>query len=247
MSDADVECYKKRYSDVEGDAREHYANIGEKQGRNPNCGIELTLYQAQKYIDRNPDLQNMYGVGGKFAQQKAIENYTDWGYFHDKNIAYEDWDQPWYCGEIDPANPNYSVTCGCEGRLWFGPVKDQITGERLQGLTEMRKWKTQSKEVSDWTDCSVAGLGGDPWPGKKKQCWCETKPQKVPSRCAYDGGNCMCNGAVFYGALDLEGWGTSPVDFWGMSNNQWTAQNANNTGNVTCSPSTFEDTDPLPG
>ena len=33
MSDADVKCYTKRYSDVKGDAREHYANIGEKEGR----------------------------------------------------------------------------------------------------------------------------------------------------------------------------------------------------------------------
>jgi hypothetical protein len=54
---------------------------------------------------------------------------------NEKNIAYEDWDHPWYCGEIDPANPGYSVTCGCEGTLWFGPVNDQITGERLQDLT----------------------------------------------------------------------------------------------------------------
>ena len=46
MSDADVKCYTKRYPDVKGDAREHYANIGEKEGRNPNCGIELSEFQA---------------------------------------------------------------------------------------------------------------------------------------------------------------------------------------------------------
>ena len=68
----------------------------------------------------------------------AIENYTDWGYANDKNIDREDWDQPWFCGEIDPANPNYSVTCGCQGRLWFGPVKDPLTGQRLDGLAQMR-------------------------------------------------------------------------------------------------------------
>ena len=33
MSDADVKCYTDRYGDVKGDAREHYANIGEKEGR----------------------------------------------------------------------------------------------------------------------------------------------------------------------------------------------------------------------
>jgi hypothetical protein len=33
MSDADVKCYTDRYGDVKGDAREHYANVGEKEGR----------------------------------------------------------------------------------------------------------------------------------------------------------------------------------------------------------------------
>ena len=33
MSDADVKCYTDRYGDVKGDAREHYANTGEKEGR----------------------------------------------------------------------------------------------------------------------------------------------------------------------------------------------------------------------
>ena len=56
----------------------------------------------------------------------------------------------------------------------------------------------------------------------------------------------MCNGAVFYGALSIDGF-ESPADFWGIQNNQWTVNDANKTGNVTCSPSTFEDTDPLPG
>lgn len=56
----------------------------------------------------------------------------------------------------------------------------------------------------------------------------------------------MCNGAVFYGALSVDGF-ESPADFWGIQNNQWTVNDANKTGNVTCSPSTFEDTDPLPG
>jgi hypothetical protein len=33
MSDADVKCYQDRYADVKGDPREHYANVGEKEGR----------------------------------------------------------------------------------------------------------------------------------------------------------------------------------------------------------------------
>ena len=57
----------------------------------------------------------------------------------------------------------------------------------------------------------------------------------------------MCNGAIFYGQLNQDGDSNGPVDFWGLTQNQWTANDANKTGNVTCAPSSFEDTDPVPG
>jgi hypothetical protein len=122
-------------------------------------------------------MQNKFGRGGKYAQTMATENYTDYGFSLKRNIEYEDWDQPWFCGEIDPRNPGYSVTCGCQGRLWMGHAKDPLTGKRLEDLTQMRQWNTSSKVVKDWTDCSIAALGGgDPAPLKKKQCFCEVTP-----------------------------------------------------------------------
>jgi len=101
----------------------------------------------------------------------------------------------------------------------MGHAKDPLTGKRLEDLTQMRQWNTSSKVVRDWTDCSIAAIGGgDPAPLKKKQCFCEVTPQEVPTRCALDGGNCMCNGAVFYGQLAMEGSGSDAwVDFWGGS------------------------------
>ena len=113
----------------------------------------------------------------------------------------------------------------------------------------MRMWKTTGKDVSqeDWSDCSVAGFNGnDPWQGKKKQCWCEEKPSYTATRCADDGGDCLCNGYVAYGALEMSGV-QSPIDFYSMTNGQWTVNDANNTGNITCSKESFMGVDPLPG
>ena len=43
MTDEDAACYAARYTDLNGtDARVHYANVGEEQGRNPWCIANLT-------------------------------------------------------------------------------------------------------------------------------------------------------------------------------------------------------------
>ena len=43
MTDADAECYKKRYTDLKGmTPRKHYMLIGKAQGRLPTCGKWVT-------------------------------------------------------------------------------------------------------------------------------------------------------------------------------------------------------------
>ena len=130
----------------------------------------------------------------------------------------------------------------------MGPVKDQLSGARLDTFDDMRHWKSVSRDTSkeDWTDCSVATFGSDPWPGQKKQCFCEVQPYDYPVRCADDGEDCMCNGNVYYGDYEAEGYKT-PLDFWAMTGGHWTVNSANNTKNVTCSPKSFEGVDPSPG
>lgn len=98
------------------------------------------------------------------------DNYTNYGYKEKANWKPDYWDEPWYCGDIDPANPNYSLKCGCSGRLWFGAAKDPLTDSRLNSFEEFLTWKTVSKNTTDedWTDCSVSGFGEDPAPGRKK-------------------------------------------------------------------------------
>jgi hypothetical protein len=59
MTEADVKCYEGRYTDLaDKKGREHYAHEGseEKQLRLNTCAKTLTLFEAQRYIDNNPDL-----------------------------------------------------------------------------------------------------------------------------------------------------------------------------------------------
>lgn len=43
MSDEDVDCYRTRYTDLNGiHPRKHFETIGQKEGRLKTCGIELT-------------------------------------------------------------------------------------------------------------------------------------------------------------------------------------------------------------
>lgn len=68
MNEMDVACYEKRYTDLNGmGAKEHFQGIGHYQGRNPTCARNLTTYEAESYLDRNPDLQHEYGRGGGWA------------------------------------------------------------------------------------------------------------------------------------------------------------------------------------
>jgi hypothetical protein len=56
----------------------------------------------------------------------------------------------------------------------------------------------------------------------------------------------MCNGHVYYGAYEEDGY-KAPLSFWDMTGGSWTINGANNTKNITCAPSSFEDVDPMPG
>ena len=177
MNKKDMKCYSDRYSDLNGqDERDHYTMIGRDEGRLPTCAMNLTDIESQRYIDRYPDIQHMYGRRGKYAVAMARDNYTDFGFYDKRDVKpQQPFEEPWYCGEIDPENKNYFLSCGCSGRLWMGAVRDPLTNKRLDTFESLREWKTVSKDTSneDWTDCSLASFGADPHPGKKTQCWCE--------------------------------------------------------------------------
>jgi hypothetical protein len=101
--------------------------------------------------------------------------------------------EPWFCGATEYTN------CGCEGTLWMGPKLRPDNNETIKSFDDMRQWKSIYKQVSDWTMCSSKDMGGDPWPGADKQCWCEPTPQYEPTPCGNEGDQCLCNGYVAYG------------------------------------------------
>lgn len=90
--------------------------------------------------------------------------------------------------------------------------------------------------------------------GSETQCWCERKPQYIPSICADDGADCLCNGEVIYGEKypehkDAEGHDHDDerrVNAIVATKQPWTVNDANNTGHIACASYNFEDVDPLP-
>lgn len=91
MSEADVKCYEKRYSDVKGDARAHFMDIGLDTGRIGTCADELTDYEAQGLIDKKPFLQRAYGKSSNYALTMARQWYTDIGFKKDGEYKIDAW------------------------------------------------------------------------------------------------------------------------------------------------------------
>jgi len=113
----------------------------------------------------------------------------------------------------------------------------------------MREWQTYEK-VSDgreWVTCAHPdfGLTEEPSPEQRKQCWCERKPKDVPTSCANDGGDCLCNGLVFY--MKKVGTSNNWADFYTAIRGDYTVNNANNTAHIKCTKANFEGVNPLPG
>lgn len=111
----------------------------------------------------------------------------------------------------------------------------------------MRNWKNYAQDVNGWVDCN-AGTFGLEEPRNRSvsmQCYCETR-QYVPSLCAEDGGDCLCNGNVFY-MKKLGSPTTSDMFFTAMNTEPYTVNEANNTGSIKCGKSSFEDVNPVPG
>ena len=62
LNDEDAKCYASRYNDIDAmlDPKTHYATTGIAQGRLGTCARRLTDYEAQRYLNQNPDLQRRW-------------------------------------------------------------------------------------------------------------------------------------------------------------------------------------------
>jgi hypothetical protein len=164
MSDKDVACYNSRYSDVSGDARQHFLNTGEGENRLPTCARNLSEIEAQKYLDRNGDLQKDFGRTGKYALAMAREEFTDYGFQKGKNVDPDPWDGVWYCGDSD------AYECDCYGTLYRSLLNDPITGQRMESFTQIREHVFQSKTTvgnGEFEYCDAQTFGGDKLDGRR--------------------------------------------------------------------------------
>jgi hypothetical protein len=247
MTDTDVKCYADRYpTDVNStvDPRQHFANIGQAQGRLSTCSKTLTSFESQRYLDKNPSLQRKFGRGtpGGPALVQANQHFMGIGYKDPSFISGRDeYTEPWFCGATEYTN------CQCKGTMYMGPLKRPDNNATIKNFDEMRYWKTVVKDnTNDWTMCSSVGMGGDPFPGAAKQCWCEPAPQYEPTPCANDGEACLCNGLVAFGVKNSPDDPSKIASFYDMTAVAFAINDANNTQSVHCSSSSFEMADPLP-
>ena len=109
----------------------------------------------------------------------------------------------------------------------------------------MRDFKTYIK-VSEggWTWCDHNEFGTDNYKDAM-QCYCEPTPQPVPTTCADDGQDCLCNGVVYY--MKKVDKINRPSDFWTAMSAGYTVNQVNDTNSIKCSRHNFEDVNPLPG
>lgn len=248
MSDADVQCYADRYSDLGGeDARAHFMSKGRDEGRQANCAPSLTEYGAQRYLDRHPDLQHASGRHGRGARAAARQQYIDTGFHAKSDASVPDWDTTWLCGTTSGSRDS---SCKCKGTVYYGFEEAPDTGDSLETFEKFRQWKTYAKvhRGDEWTNCNHIefGLSSEPDFRKPKQCWCEPEPKEVPTFCAEDGKDCLCNGAVFY-MRRAEPGSSKRLGFFEAMDGDYTVNQANNTGSVKCSRENFEDIVPNPG
>jgi hypothetical protein len=87
------------------------------------------------------------------------------------------------------------------------------------------------------------GVFGDPIPGQRKQCYCQSgsvKPKVL--KCGDENEDCTCKGNIFYGASIVDG---KAADFESMLSNSFSYKLSSGDAPVKCNNANFGD--PLPG
>lgn len=248
LNDADVKCYEGRYTDVKGDARAHFMDVGQDTGRLGTCANELSDYEAQGLIDRKPLLQRAYGKSNNYALTMAKQWYTDIGFKKDGKYKIDSFqNEADYC--VDASKGSTTNRCYCPGTLYYGVKNDPITKDPITTLDKLREWIHVKKETSDYLECthSAMGLKKDLFNSTvDKQCFCEYKPVYVPSVAASQNEPVTCDGHVYF--MQKENKDDKPSTWVEGMTNYYTVNTWNATKkNYTCSPESFEGVDPLPG
>jgi hypothetical protein len=136
MDEAEAKCYAARYTDINAtvDPKAHWNTIGKAEGRLGACAKKLTQFEAQRYLNMNPDLQKQFGRTGGDARNKANKHYMTEGYKSPKyaNSTRNEFTEPWFCGVGAYSN------CQCQGVMYFGPTKRPDNGQEIKSFDDMR-------------------------------------------------------------------------------------------------------------
>ena len=118
LNDEDAKCYASRYNDIDAmlDPKTHYATTGIAQGRLGTCARRLTDYEAQRYLNQNPDLQRQFGTKGPASLEQARQHWQSAGYKNSVLAAtvVNENNKPFKCASSG------SESCNCPGTTWLG-------------------------------------------------------------------------------------------------------------------------------
>ena len=118
LNDEDAKCYASRYNDIDAmlDPKTHYATTGIAQGRLGTCARRLTDYEAQRYLNQNPDLQRQFGTKGPASLEQARQHWQSVGYKNSVLAAtvVNENNKPFKCASTG------AESCNCPGTTWMG-------------------------------------------------------------------------------------------------------------------------------
>ena len=210
MTPEEEACYAKRYTDVGSmTPNEHYARVGEKQGRNIRCLPWMTGIAAKRYLRRYWFLGNEYGREGSDAFKGAREHWYANGSKQSPPLQTrisQESENPYKCSD-------HGQDCTCAGRIHFGYKTRPDNGADITTLEDLMDWNKKTKWEEGYQlkiNCDrhafKKGKSWDGIPDDNLQCFCEPFLQPQPYHCSADGGDCKCPGGnVFYGNKFVDG------------------------------------------
>ena len=150
-----------------------------------------------------------------------------------------------YCeSEIEPPKVERCAgegeECVCAGRVTYG--LEQINRVSPAVFEQVIR-KPHKIEPSHGSIMCNNEVFGDPTPGRRKQCFCETGVfAKHVLKCGDEGEDCTCKGNIFYGASVVD---EKASDFYKMLTKNFNWKPSNGKEPVKCDNAQFGD--PLPG
>jgi hypothetical protein len=244
-------------------AQDSFQRFGRRMGFNRFCAPRITFWQSYCMLARSPDLEAQFG---KFLDKHDVVDFRlmrywqKFGYFEGRDASCSEFGGDFYrCA-------NAGEDCSCpHGQVYFGrPGKrgQPFTPQRM--LEESHQWidmRHQPDPEAPLKCDKLKTLGFDAgWDGLKNSsngnfllgppgeyaCYCQSIPKKLfkPLKCAEEGGECECQGNIFFGISATEGMKADET-FAALRENPYAVKTNKGRRNATCSQENFPSEFPL--